>query len=244
MADVDLVQSGIEGLDAMLFGGIPRENQVMVGGGPGAGKSLLTFEFIYKGALAGDAGVLFAFDESPRKIINNAKEAFPKFTRIDEMVDSGMIRIEGRDLLQDAFNRYEQTGLEFGKIVSDMEATIISTHAKRVVVDSSSDFELVIKDPIVYRRSMWALAANFRRLGVTTMLTSEIHTPDRDKLIFKPEHFIFDGIILMYQTGEEARRIHALEIIKMRGYKHSFATAPYEITSDGFRVYSPELINK
>ena len=241
---VDLVKSGIEGLDAMLFGGLPKENQVMVGGGPGAGKTLLSFEYIYRGAKAGNAGVFFALEEDPKKIIQNAKAAFPKFTDIDDLIASGMIIVEGKDLLDEVFNKYEQTGLEFGKIVSDMEETIEKTKATRAVVDSSSAFELVIKDPIVYRRSMWSLAANFRRLGVTTVLTSEIHNPDRSKLVFRPEHFIFDGMILMYQSGEESRRVQALEIIKMRGYKHSFVTAPYEITGEGFNIFSPEMITK
>lgn len=241
---VELIKSGIDGLDAMLFGGLPKENQVMIGGGPGAGKTLLAFEYIYKGAKAGNSGVFFALEEDPKKIIQNAKAAFPGFTDIDDLIASGMIKIEGRDLLNDVFNKYEQTGLEFGKIVSDMEETIEKTKATRAVVDSSSAFELVIKDPVVYRRSMWSLAANFRRLGVTTVLTSEIHNPDRSKLVFRPEHFIFDGMILMYQSGEESRRIHALEIIKMRGYKHSFVTAPYEITGDGFHIFSPEMVTK
>ncbi len=241
---VNLVKSGIEGLDAMLFGGLPKENQVMIGGGPGAGKTLLSFEFIYRGAKAGESGVFFSLEEDPKKIIQNAKAAFPKFTDIDELIGTGKIMIEGKDLLQEVFNKYEQTGLEFGKIVSEMEETIVKTRAARAVVDSSSAFELVIKDPVVYRRSMWSLAANFRRLGVTTVLTSEIHNPDRNKLVFRPEHFIFDGMILMYQSGEAARRIQALEIIKMRGYKHSFVTAPYEITADGFKIFSPEAITR
>ena len=241
---VELVRSGIDGLDAMLFGGLPRENQVMVGGGPGAGKTLLSFEFIYRGAKAGESGVFFALEEDPKKVIQNAKAAFPKFADIDELIDNGKITVEGKDLLQEIFNKYEQTGLEFGKIVAEMENTISQSKASRAVVDSSSAFELVIKDPVVYRRSMWSLAANFRRLGVTTVLTSEIHNPDRSKLVFKPEHFIFDGMILMYQSGEESKRIHALEIIKMRGYRHSFVTAPYEITSSGFRIFSPELMTK
>ncbi len=239
----DLIKSGIDGLDSMLFGGFPKENQIMIGGGPGAGKSLIAFEYIYRGALAGEPGMIFAFDEEPTKIISNVKEAFPNFKKLDELIDEGLIKIEGRDILQEAFNKYEQAGMEFGRIVADMERKVIASGAKRAVVDSSSDFELVIKDPIIYRRSMWSLAANFRRLGVTTILTSEIHNPDRKKLVFKPEHFIFDGIILMYQNGEDSRRIPALEIIKMRGSKHSFSTAPYEITPNGFKIYSPETID-
>jgi len=241
---VELVKLGIDGLDAMLFGGLPAGNQVMVGGGPGAGKTLLAFEFIYKSAKAGEKGVFFALEEDPKRVVRNAKMAFPKFTDIDELVESGRLRIEGGNLLRDVYDKYEQTGLEFGKVVSEMESIVVESKATRAVVDSTSALELVIKDPVVYRKSMWSLTANFSRLGVTTIYTSEMHSPDRSKLVFRQEHFIFDGMILMYQSGEESRRIHALEIIKMRGSMHSFVTAPYEITSNGFQIFSPELITK
>ena len=188
--------------------------------------------------------MFFALEEDSRKVIRNAKNAFPKFTDIDELIESGRLTIGGGDLLRDVYDKYEQTGLEFGKVVSEMERMVVDSKATRAVVDSTSALELVIRDPVVYRKSMWSLAANFSRLGITTMYTSEIHSPDRSKLVFRPEHFIFDGMILMYQSGEESRRIHALEIIKMRGSMHSFVTAPYEITPNGFQIFSPELMTK
>jgi circadian clock protein KaiC len=241
---VELVKSGIEGLDAMLFGGFPKGNQVMIGGGPGAGKTLMSFEYLYHGAKEGERGIFFALEEEPERVIQNIKAAFPNFGDIDELIGSGMITVHGKDLLQEIVNKYEQTGLEFGKVVAEMEETLVKSGASRAVVDSSAAFELLIKDPVVYRRSMWSLAANFRRLGVTAMLVSEIPDPDRKKLVFKTEHFIFDGMILLYQSGEESRRVYTLEIIKMRGYKHSFVTAPYDITPDGFSVMAPELITR
>ena len=50
--------------------------------------------------------------------------------------------------------------------------------------------------------------------------------------------------LVRFPEREETRRMRTIEIIKMRGHKHSFVTAPYEITSGGFKVFSPELISK
>ncbi len=240
LANSELVKTGIVGLDAMLYGGIPKENQVILAGGPGAGKTLMAFEYLYRNAKLGNTGIFFTLEEDPNKIIHNVKSAFPNFDDIDELIKDEKIIINGRDLSEGIFDKFENVNYEFGRIVTEMESLITSKKATRAVLDSSSAFELLVKDPTIYRRSMWSLVANFRRLGVTTILTSELHSPDRSKLTFRPEHFIFDGMMVMYQSGEEIKRIRALEIIKMRGFKHSFNTAPYDITSGGFRVLSAE----
>lgn len=240
LANSELVKTGIVGLDAMLYGGMPKENQVILAGGPGAGKTLMAFEYLYRNAKLGNTGIFFTLEEDPKKIIHNVKSAFPNFNDIDELIKDEKIIINGRDLSEGIFDKFENANYEFGRIVTEMESLITSKKATRAVLDSSSAFELLVKDPTIYRRSMWSLVANFRRLGVTTLLTSELHSPDRSKLTFRPEHFIFDGMMVMYQSGEEIKRIRAIEIIKMRGFKHSFNTAPYDITSNGFRVLSAE----
>ncbi len=239
----ELVKTGVRGLDAMLYGGIPKENQVIIAGGPGAGKTLLAFEYLYRNAQMGNVGIFFALEEDPKKIIHNVKSAFPNFEDIDELIKNEKIIINGRDISEGVFDKFENINYEFGRIVTDMEGLITSKNATRAVLDSSSALELLVKDPTTYRRSMWSLVANFRRLGVTSLLTSELHSPDRSKLAFRPEHFIFDGMLVMYQSGEDVKRIMALEVIKMRGFKHSFITAPYDITTSGFKVFSAEDVS-
>ncbi|HID73174.1 TPA: KaiC domain-containing protein, partial [Candidatus Micrarchaeota archaeon] len=54
---MERVKTGIAGLDEMLNGGIPARRHVAVYGGPGAGKTSFGFEFLYRGAKAGENGV-------------------------------------------------------------------------------------------------------------------------------------------------------------------------------------------
>jgi circadian clock protein KaiC len=49
MAENELIQTGIEGFDNVLLGGIPRGNIILVQGASGTGKTLLGAEFIYRG---------------------------------------------------------------------------------------------------------------------------------------------------------------------------------------------------
>ena len=66
MADVDLVATGIAGLDPLFFGGIRRGNLVLVKGEPGSGKTILGTEFIYRGATQyGEPGLIVVFESNP-----------------------------------------------------------------------------------------------------------------------------------------------------------------------------------
>jgi KaiC/GvpD/RAD55 family RecA-like ATPase len=237
---VNLVKTGIDGLDAILYGGIPELNQVIVAGGPGAGKTLLSFEFLYRNAKMGNPGVFFALEETASKVIENAKSAFSSFDDIDELIEKGLIVVDSEDPTPHLQQSEGSTTYEFGRILSEIEGVVSSAKAKRVVIDSLSLLDLLVNDPMTYRRSMLALVSNLRRVGVTSLLTTELPSPERAKLEFRPEFFIFDGIIIMYQVGEEDKRKLAMEVIKMRGNKHSFVTTPYEITPKGFKLYAAE----
>ncbi len=102
----------------------------------------------------------------------------------------------------------------------------------------------MLVDKYHYRRSMLMLMSNLRRLNVTTLLTVEINFADRDKLKYSPEFFIFDGIIMLYQMSREDRRTLTAEVVKMRGTNHSWALAPYEITSGGFNIYTVDQMGE
>ncbi len=240
--DGEFLKTGIEGLDQMLNGGIPRGSQVVLAGGPGAGKTLLSFEFLYKNAKAGNTSLLFALEEEPERVLMNAKKAFTSFTDIDGLIESKKLIIDGEDLVSvlRSGTSGDSSQYEFGKIVSDIESLVSSSKANAIVIDSISVLDLLLNEPLAYRRSMLALASNLRRLGVTSILTSELPNPERSKLEFQTEFFLFDGIIVMYGRGEEEKREQAMEVIKMRGTKHSFITTPYDITQDGINVITPE----
>lgn len=234
------VPTGIEGVDKMLFGGIPEFNQVVLAGGPGAGKTLFGFEYLYKGAKAGEPGLLFSLEEDPHMIVENAKNAFSQFDDIDKLIaDKKLIIYDTQDIRAYLHDGGQSQGpmYTFGKLVSDIESIVESTKAKRVVVDSLSLVKLLMLDQLEYRNVSIDLVNTLRRLKVTAFLIIEIDVAEKNRMLFQPEFFIYDGIITMYSSGDEgANRALTLEIIKMRGTKHSRTTVPYEITPSGLGV--------
>jgi len=43
---IERVKTGVPGLDDILHGGIPRRNIVLISGGPGTGKTIMSQQFL------------------------------------------------------------------------------------------------------------------------------------------------------------------------------------------------------
>src|SRR5687768_9638107 len=64
--------TGIIGLDDITSGGLPRGRPTLVCGSAGCGKTLLSLEFLVRGATEFDEpGVLMTFEETPRDVTQN-----------------------------------------------------------------------------------------------------------------------------------------------------------------------------
>src|SRR4029077_6819755 len=64
--------TGIQGLDEITGGGLPRGRPTLVCGGPGCGKTILGMEFLMNGARRyGEPGVFLSFEESVEDLTLN-----------------------------------------------------------------------------------------------------------------------------------------------------------------------------
>ncbi len=237
-ADNGRVATGIDGLDSVLDGGIPLGNQVVVAGGPGAGKTLLCLEIMYNNAKKGINSAYITLEEQESVVINNFKRAFPAFSDIDGLISSGALVIGGEDVATRIQIGSDSETYSFGNVISGIENIIRANNAKCVVIDSLSLIKLMFGSQSLYRKYMLALSLNLRKLGVNSFLTMELPYTNTSDMVFSPEFFIFDGTIVMYQNVEENKRVFSIEVVKMRGSKHSLSLAPYEITNKGFKVFS------
>src|SRR5947209_6296668 len=64
--------TGIEGLDELTQGGLPRGRATLVCGRAGSGKTVLGLEFLVRGAVEhGEPGVIVSFEETSEELAAN-----------------------------------------------------------------------------------------------------------------------------------------------------------------------------
>ncbi|MFW6305503.1 MAG: RAD55 family ATPase, partial [Candidatus Saliniplasma sp.] len=94
--------TGIDGLDTILNGGIPRGNAVLVTGSCGTGKTTMSLEFLVHGALDDENCLFISVTESSIKMLNNV---VPYDFFEDSLID------EGKLMFVDMPDIYEELGI-------------------------------------------------------------------------------------------------------------------------------------
>ena len=68
------IKTGVEGLDAILNGGLPKNSITLVSGPPGGGKSIFCFQFLNEGVKNGEKCLFLTLDKKVEGILLQARE--------------------------------------------------------------------------------------------------------------------------------------------------------------------------
>jgi circadian clock protein KaiC len=215
--------SGVPGLDALLGGGVPAGDTVLVSGPSGAGKSVLAAQFIAAGESDGEPGVIAVFEEHPREYLRRAAALG---LDLPGLVDRGLLEIiylRPLDLSPD-------------ETLAAIREAVARTGARRVAIDSLAGFELALAPGFRsdFRESLYRLVGALTGTGVTVLLTMEI-VQEAGTLRFSASviSFLADTIILLRYAELAGELRTSLAVIKMRNSAHSRALWAYEITGGG-----------
>jgi len=219
-------ETGVAGLDALLGGGLPRGDAVMLSGPSGTGKSALATQFIAAGAARGEPGVIAVFEEHPRAYMRRAQGLG---LDLEGMVRRGaleVIYIRPLDLSPD----------ETLRAIGD---AVTRVGARRVVIDSVSGFELALAPGFRqdFSESLYRLVGALTGTGVTVFMTMEV-TQSTNELRFSPYiiSFLTDDIILLRHVEIAGQLRTSLAVIKMRHSDHSKELWLCDITGRGLIV--------
>jgi KaiC/GvpD/RAD55 family RecA-like ATPase len=242
---VERVPSGIYGLDELIQGGFPRRRTILVSGATGTGKSVLSMQFIYRGAAEyNEPGVFVTFDEMPDKL---RQDMLQFGWNLQPYEDRNLIALLDGSSARAGAASEEQHALlpgqmDFDKMLIDILAVARKIGAKRLVIDSIPAMAFQIENEGGIRRSLLKLAYVIGRAGLTTIITTEV--PEQalgggSGMQFSKygiEEYISDGVILLNFLGVGSQATRTLYVRKMRSTAHSMEIHPLEINERGITV--------
>src|SRR5947208_344477 len=230
MAESDLVKTGVVGLDAILGGGIPRGNVIVVEGPAGSGKTTLGLEFIYRGATEfGEPGRIVLFEVSPLKVVRDAAQFGWDFPDLERQ---GKVKIvfTTRSVLQQELQQADSLLLA--------EANEIG--ARRIFIDALQPLPPDGQNGHDGAREVFhTLAQGLHRENVTAMLAVETPGLERVRLASPPvEEFVADSIVVLRIEDVQRAAIRSIEVVKSRGHQFQMGRHSFRIADGrGLEVY-------
>jgi circadian clock protein KaiC len=159
--------TGISGLDEITEGGLPLGRPTLVCGGPGCGKTLLSMEYIVRGALEyGEPGVFMAFEEKAEELaLNVASLGF----NLNQLIADKMIRVDHVHIQPDEI---EETGeYNLDGLFIRLGHAIDTIGAKRVVLDTIENLFSGLSNETLLRAELRRLFQWLKQKGVTAIIT-------------------------------------------------------------------------
>lgn len=214
--------TGIPGLDDMIQGGFPFPSAILVAGEPGTGKTTLAVQSLFHGARMGEKGLFITAISEPQWLVQR---------------------------FLSSFNFYDQTLVEKGVVnFIDIGQTLMKNPADMLnIIKKKIEQYLPVRiaiDPITPMRDMlqWRgetrefiheLFAYLKAFNCLALITAEL---GYDDIAHSLEGYMVDGLLVLSYPEEEKVRRKFLEVLKMRGTKHTTGRQLIDITDEGLAV--------
>ncbi len=237
----EYMRTGIAGLDGLFRDGMPSGSSVLIAGGAGSGKTLLTLQIMYNSALKGKKCFYMSFEESEEKLRGHMKKFGWDFGKVSE------------NIMMKRFNLFDITrsidallAKQSGDLMIEVKPLILPDNFKPdiIVVDSLTAIASAFYGKgETYRLYIEQLFRFFESQKVTTFLISETN---QDPKVYSPtgvEEFLADGVIVLYNIRRGNVRENGLEVLKMRGTKHEKKIVAMQILEGkGVEIYPEQEV--
>jgi len=222
--------SGIQGLDDITHGGLPRGRTTIVCGGPGCGKTMLGIEFLVRGALEfNEPGVIMAFEETPQDMARNvASLGFD----IQDLADKKKLFL---DYVYVEPSQIQETGeYDLEGLFIRLQNAVNTVGAKRIMLDTVEALFGGFSNPGVLRAEFRRLFRWLKDHRLTTIVTAERGegTLTRQGL----EEYVSDCVILLDHRINDQISARRLRIVKYRGTRHGADEYPFLIDERGMSI--------
>jgi len=214
------ISTGVPGLDELLYGGMPQGHTMLVSGPTGSGKTIIASRFLQEGVRQGEKGVAVYFEKGTPRLRN---------AELAELVQNGDVAVVESRLLD----------LTVDELIDELVQTLHRTGAKRLVIDSLSEFDLYMAPEYHadLRLAVFRLLSEVAKQGVSALVTIGLNDVFGE-LKFGEANipFLTDAIVALRYAEMDGKLQKFMSVVKVRGCGHSNDLRGYRITDDGLEV--------
>ncbi len=222
--------TGIEGFDAITFGGLPAGRPSLVCGAAGCGKTLFATTFLVNGATRyGEPGVFMSFEERAEDLVANVASLGYD---LDGLIAGGRIAI---DHVRVERSEIEETGAyDLEGLFIRLGFAVDSIGAKRIVLDTLETLFAGFSDESVLRAELRRLFGWIKDRGLTAIITGERGGGQLTRQGL--EEYVSDCVVLLDNRVEDQITTRRLRVVKYRGSAHGTNEYPFLIDAEGISV--------
>lgn len=222
----ETVSSGIEGLDALLGGGLDRGTSNMFMGPPGTGKSTLAAKFAYAAAQRGEKSLIFIFDETVQSLTERSKALEMD---IVPYIESGVIRV----------SQVDPAEMSPGELTARIRHGVLHDDVRMVVIDSINGYLNAMPAEKYLSLQLHELLAFLNQQGVISIMILAQNGVIGALHSSVDLTYLADTVLLL-RYFEFAGKVHqAASVIKKRTGNHERSIREIQIGTNGILIGAP-----
>jgi len=235
----ELVKTGVEGLDALLNGGVVRGSTVLISGNYGSGKTLLSLQYAFHQARKGE-NILYVSTSEPVFKIR-------QFSGNLSFYDEALVRAGYRDFADlragngSGFVEFVESSMgvlagasfsDVGTFMEQVRDMVGRQYIQHLIIDPITSIAMMYDSEAVMRKDTLLMGAWLTRLGCTVLMTAE----ESDPKLLEVEKYLADCVIRLNTQVVDRKREFCVSVEKLRGNLQHMRSQSYLPGPDGIMI--------
>jgi circadian clock protein KaiC len=219
----DRMLSGHEPLDSVLGGGLPANAISLIMGLPGAGKTIIAQQYVFRNGRPGRPAVYFS----------TVSEPLDKIVRFGQSLDFFDHAAIGTSVLYEDLGT-TVTSQSLAGVARQIAAVLEERQPRLVVIDSFKALHAFADNSGDFRRFLHELTGRLSAYPTASLWLGEYEEAEVGSL---PEFAVADAIVDLAAERIGQREIRYLQVRKLRGSGFRSGRHAYRLSSSGVHVF-------